>query len=258
MSKTNQLYEFAFIPNINDQLIDLAENMAMTEVWSYRYKANSGPIPILYNYIFYTFDRLKEQQKIAISGDWSCFNTGLVTPNQEEIYALFQKNRIPDKQPWIFKGFRCESHRELINFGELPDIATYFDDPSELLYDPRLDLRPRYDHIINDHPSERFPDPYKNVDDANTRHQLRNILQGAIDHAKRRIRRNYKTAVPQFFQGRIQLLVPLCLTSQSEADLALVVEKTGNTYTASTCLTLDMAYNNARLIARPDNEWLAP
>lgn len=58
-----------------------------------------------------------------------------------------------------------------------------------------------------------------------------------------------------FFQ-QIQLLLPLCLTSKTDADLALVVERGNNVYRASTCLTLDMAINNARLIAKPDDEWL--
>lgn len=82
------------------------------------------------------------------------------------------------------------------------------------------------------------------------------LLEGTINDAKRRIRRNYKTAVPQYYKGKLQLLLPLCLTSKAVADLALVVEKVNNIYRASTCLTLDMAINNARLIAKPDDEWL--
>ncbi len=46
------------------------------------------------------------------------------------------------------------------------------------------------------------------------------------------------------------------LTSKASADLALVIEKENGVYRASTCLTLDMAINNARLIAKPDDEWL--
>jgi hypothetical protein len=56
----------------------------------------------------------------------------------------------------------------------------------------------------------------------------------------------------------MQLLLPLCLTDFSKADLALVVEKFSDVYRASACLTLDMAYNNARQITRPDTEWLKP
>jgi hypothetical protein len=42
------------------------------------------------------------------------------------------------------------------------------------------------------------------------------------------------------------------------ADLALSVDRVGDVYRAATVLTLDMAYNNARLIARPDRVWLEP
>ena len=83
---------------------------------------------------------------------------------------------------------------------------------------------------------------------------------------KKRVYRNYKTAIPQYFRegggeaGKLQLLLPICLQNPSVADLALTVEKTeqGDAYRGSIILTLDMAYNNARLLARPDTEWLQP
>ena len=56
----------------------------------------------------------------------------------------------------------------------------------------------------------------------------------------------------------IQLLLPLCLNQPDRADLALVVDKVGNSYRGNTVLTLDMAYRNARLITRPDSDWLRP
>ena len=41
-------------------------------------------------------------------------------------------------------------------------------------------------------------------------------------------------------------------------DLALACEKKedGSCYLGRTCLTMEMAYNNARLIAKPESEWL--
>ena len=86
------------------------------------------------------------------------------------------------------------------------------------------------------------------------------LFDGAVKRAKHMIDANYKTAVPQYYKGRIQLLIPICLVSESVPDLALVVSKNvaGNHYLGHTCLTLDMAYNNARLIARPDSAWLKP
>ncbi len=53
-------------------------------------------------------------------------------------------------------------------------------------------------------------------------------------------------------------MLPLCLGKPNEASLAIVVEDMGAYYRAATCLTLSMAYNNARLLARPDRDWLKP
>lgn len=87
---------------------------------------------------------------------------------------------------------------------------------------------------------------------------LQGSIESAVNAAKRRVKRNYKTAIPQYNRGRVQLLLPLCITSRDKADLALVVSRENQVYRGETVLTLDMAYNNARLLARPDREWLDP
>uniref|UniRef100_UPI00386DD29D DUF3825 domain-containing protein n=1 Tax=Ruminococcus sp. TaxID=41978 RepID=UPI00386DD29D len=71
---------------------------------------------------------------------------------------------------------------------------------------------------------------------------------------------NYKTAIPIYYPrvNNISLLLPLCLTNNdNKADVALVIQKldTGN-YQGQTILTLDMAYQDARQICRPNSEWL--
>jgi Domain of unknown function (DUF3825) len=140
-----------------------------------------------------------------------------------------------------------------MKFPKLPESANYFENPSDLIYDARIDLRVNIDHIIEDN-MDRFPQ--KMVDMGS--YQLGLLLAGTIEDSKERVKRNYKTAVPQYFKGKIQLLLPLCLHTKSKADLALAVGKENDVYRASTCLTLDMAINNARLIAKPDDEWLKP
>jgi hypothetical protein len=87
---------------------------------------------------------------------------------------------------------------------------------------------------------------------------VQTFLKGAIDNAIQRVRRNHTTASPQYYQGKVQLLLPMYLREPSKADMALVIANYGEFYRASTCLTLDMAYNNARLLARPDPDWLQP
>lgn len=41
---------------------------------------------------------------------------------------------------------------------------------------------------------------------------LRRAFEGAVVGGRRRAAANYTLAVPQFYGGRIQLLLPLCLT----------------------------------------------
>ena len=252
MSVYSELYDFAWFSDFHNSIKEL-KDLAMNEDWDYKLTP-TGKLPILSNYIYHTFSKIKEEDKIEMCNDFCIFNTGLVTENQEEIYGYLVKNKKPDTTiPWFFRGWRKASDRDLVKFSKLPDAANYFNDPSELIYDTNLELRINIDHIIQDNKS-RFPDSLKMMDN----YQLGNILQGTIGDAKKRIKRNYKTAIPQFFKGKLQLLIPLCLLSKAKADLALVIDKENDTYRASTCLTLDMAINNARLIAKPDDEWLKP
>jgi hypothetical protein len=192
---------------------------------------------------------------------YAVFNTGLLTPHYERIFGFFvAQDRADLPQPWFLPGFFRESDYRLVRFSRLPERATYFDEPADLLYDPRLDFRPQYEHIVVDR-LERFPEHLQ-------RDERRRVeaLRQAIQHAVFRVEQNYKTAIPQYYwpsrdpadPGKLQLLLPLCLEDVSRADLALSVDKVGSVYRASTVLTLDMAYSNARLIARPDKEWLEP
>jgi hypothetical protein len=122
-----------------------------------------------------------------------------------------------------------------------------------LVLDIRKDLRVNVEHIIEEN-RERIPEPYRSMEDFT----LQQLLKGAIDNARERVRRSYKTAIPQFYKGQVQLLLPLCFKDPQRAELALVVERHQTFYRAATCLSLDMAYNNARQLARPDRDWLKP
>lgn len=53
-----------------------------------------------------------------------------------------------------------------------------------------------------------------------------------IEAMKKKVSANYKIAVHQYFNGKIQLLLPLCLVDPDVPDLALVVTKNqaGNYY----------------------------
>lgn len=84
------------------------------------------------------------------------------------------------------------------------------------------------------------------------------LFNGALDMMKKKVSANYRIAIPQYYNKTIQLLLPLCLLDQEIPDTALVVSKdpSGTFYQGHTCLTLEMAYSNARLIAKPESNWL--
>jgi hypothetical protein len=252
-----ELFEFAYFTKYHQNIEDLA-NIADKEEWDF-----GNPVQkrysILKSYLEYTFRRLKLEKKIAYTDDkkHACFNTGLVTKNLEEIFAFFEINKNTNKQPYFFRAFHKKSHNELlIRFGEnLPDTANYFENPADLIFNPRCELVPDLDHIIQDN-RHRFPNFLKYQPES----ELRMRLQGAIDEIKKRVRTNYKLAIPQYHNNRIQLLLPLYLTpGSSTPDLALAVYRINEkTYAARTCLTIEMAYNNARLIVKPQSDWLKP
>ena len=251
----DSFYEFAFMPRFEKHLDALAE-LAEPEEWDYKYTHTDKKKPILNNYLKYTYKRIAEEKKIVVTSNesHSCWNTGLVTPHQESIFILFEKNLFDDRTTyWHFSGFARKGERNVSKFSTLPDVAHYFDDPSSLVFDTRKELRANIEHIIADN-KERFPEDVKTMNDFG----IQNLVKGAIDSAIERVKRNYKTAIPQYFHSSIQLLLPLCLMDAQKADLALAIEKFPGFYRAATCLTLDMAYNNARQLARPDRDWLVP
>jgi hypothetical protein len=264
---TDNLFDFAWMPArspdvppnkaYESRLKELADR-AQPERWSFDAE---HPFVILGNYLRYTFKRLLQEGKIEDGIDPSgtkvaAFNTGLFTPNYEAIYAFFEANRDQTRQPWVLKDFVVESDRRL-SFLAKPRSARYFDKPGELIYDPDRELIPNLDHILDEN-VDRYP-----ADLQNNTHRRRMMLQGAVTEAGKRAQMNYKVAIPQFYfghegaePGRIQLLLPLCFENPTRADLALVVEREERAYRAFTVLSLDRAYNNARLIARPESDWL--
>ncbi len=261
----NALDKFAYLGNWIDAIIELSD-LAQPEEWDYL-DEKTGDYPVLDSYVHQTFIQLQKEDKIEYAeqngvATYAAFNTGLVTPKQEEIFAYFEINRPPsptysylnlDSQKWKFLKFDRESDRTMTHFINRPKLANYFSSPTDLIYDVNRRLIPDFEHIVDDR-EDRFPESFKALSDD----QIMERLRSAIESAIKRIKRNYKTAIPQFYNGGIQLLLPLCLEKPEKADLALVVARENEIYRANTILPLDWAYNNARLLAKPDREWLNP
>jgi hypothetical protein len=239
----------------------LAEK-ARKEDWDFQraeFKRPGVTVPIIASYLNYTFIRLQQQDKIKFSPDGSkaCINTGLQTPEGKDLFATFYRNTNAverDQPDWTLFGYFDAYSDKVGDFEPLPDIATYVDDPSELIFDHRLELEVDYKHILTDN-KDRLPI----VLQGNTA-LARNAVEGAIRQLKERLKRNYKLAVPHWYNEHIQLLLPLSITDDSAADVALVAEKDAlrKKYMVRTLLTMDMAYLDARIICAPDREWLNP
>lgn len=85
-------------------------------------------------------------------------------------------------------------------------------------------------------------------------------FRNAVRKAVMRVSWNYRTAIPIYFPTRekMSILLPLSFLSDGKADVALVVERNdvaGN-YSAPTILSLATAYANARLVCKPESDWL--
>lgn len=212
---------------------------AASEKWSNSTYTNDG---ILKNYIAKTHERIVAEKKLAIGKNYAVFNTGLFTEYDEVIYA-YQKNSTIQ----FYNGYDLN----LLGVKERPERADYFKKPELLLFDWHYPIDIQYQHILEDEENRsRLPAEFFK------RGNVVSNLSGSIETMKKKVSANYRLAVPQFYKGRIQLLLPLCLLSDKKPDVAIVVTKKDTCYQGHTCLSLDMAYNNARLIAKPEATWL--
>ena len=266
-----RLKDWAFLGSyefFTNKLRLLAINELSPEKWSYAGKDDFG---ILRNYLYVTFEKLlternnvadvEKQCCIYMDDKVSCFNTGLFDKHWQAIYFYCIKNDFPNKQEWKFTSFY---NGYTIQYEDIKSAcvdslrrASYFEDPSALIYDIRLDIELQWRHILEDEENFlRIPEQLR----AMGKDFCRNCIMGSVQSLKKRIEANYKTVIPQWYKERIQLLAPLYLTNAEKPDLALVLSLSDDKskYYGHTCLTTEMAYNNARLIARPDSEWLVP
>jgi len=272
------LQRFAYLGREEEMVKDL-KGKALDEDWDYRNTASNKESPILYNYLQFTFAKLRDedrglppdQRKIRVLPDLTtplaAFNTGLVDEKYKSIYALFEANEAGRTQRWRYRAFCVagEGHGKVLAryFNPLPKPAAYFHSTSELLYDPDLPLHPDYSHILT-HNRDRLPqeilDQIHGLDESKAIRRLTSDLDAAIEVAKKRAQWNYKTAIPHYFPSfkRIELLLPLCLVEDNRVDVALSVQRLETAYLANTILRLDWAYKSARLVCRPDSDWLAP
>ena len=238
----------------------------------FKKKYPNTSVPKLKNYLNYTFKRLLDlEQKtpgryffLSKGGDWVSFNTGLHNNHGADLLAIFEKFKprvgavlkaVPD---YVFKGCYAPNDRHYRDrFGtDVPDIAWYASDSRDFVFDTSYRLeRDVFDHLF-DRAKERAGLP--NASDE----VVRNYLRGALENLVPKIRRNYKVAIPVYYveEKRMQLLLPFISASNSNDVSCFLVERDDElkSYQLKTIFDLDQAYFSARLITRPDKDWLNP
>ncbi len=250
-----ELFHYAYFMDFENSVRALAV-IAAHEDWCFT--SENKNYSILKAFVEHTFRRIKHENKIAESScrKFFAFDTGLFTENSEEIYAVFTLHKNPpdaNLNQRFFKAFMKRSDVDFIQkFAETPRRANYFSDLSAFIFDHTRPVEVNYDHIIDENIG-RLPQQFHG-----NKVVLSNMLSGAIEKSKKLATVDYKIAVPQYHNHRIQLLLPLFILGGNNPDVALVLDPIQESYRASTILTLRMAYNNARLIVKPNSYWLSP
>lgn len=258
----HDLFTFAFCGNretvFEDVHLKHLSEIADEEKWTSN--NNDGhDFDILFYYIIKTFEIISKQNSIRYDSNslFAVFNTGLMTPNGEDIYGYFEPNNRPGAQSWYFKGFAPESDRVFSRFVfDKPPVAKYDNNVEEFHFDSSASIEFNGDHIFDDHwdNDDRFPAEIKNLG----KPLAVASIKSAFDVTKKKILRNPRLAVPQYYIGKIMFLLPIKVeTISGPVTMALAVEKTLNgSYRANTIFDLESAYKKARLITKPESNWL--
>lgn len=245
------IYNYMYWQDYDAQIQELADK-ALPEKWNLEGRNDNN---ILKNYLRYTFNKLQEEGKIIETDTYCIFNTGLFSHYYEPIYVYGELNlrEGENTSKWYFKGFKDTYELGSMDIeSDFPERADYFSDPKRLVFNWHYKININYKHILDNlNTSQRLPDCVKNSENP------LDTLKGAIDTAIQKVTANYKLAVPTYYQNKIQLLVPLYFEKSTTPSVALTLDlKKNGYYQASTCLTMEMAYIDARLIAKPESNWL--
>jgi hypothetical protein len=159
---------------------------------------------------------------------------------------------------WVYKGCTTSNDRRYRPvFGtRVPKIAWYSRDSRDYVFDTSYDLdKEAFDHLF-ERAKERAGLPKASEE------VVRNYLRGAIENLIPKITRNYKIAIPVYYveERRMQLLLPFVSATDSNDVSCFLVERedANHCYRLKTIFDLDQAYFSARLITRPDKDWLNP
>lgn len=258
---------------------------AIRENWGTSANPDDLPYPILRSYIKHILKKIKTDEPTKLvknkKEDMVLFNTNLFDDKFNEIYIVGALDKGYIKNPNIVGditdlqkvGFVVEKHH-VERSVPLVEAPTFFEHLEDIVYQKNWPIKQgaELDHVI-----ERCKD--KNRIKKEVYKDLPKIawsmmLKTAINFAVKVAKSNYKFIVPQYRfideaddpsekgkGNRPQLLMPIYLhcdiSQKPDGVLVLDIDKEQGEYYPKTILTIDQVYQNARLIAKPSEEWLS-
>ena len=152
---------------------------------------------------------------------------------------------------WYFRGFCDELSPWLKYIEPLPEQPIYPVAQQGLNFNPEWPIRVNVEHILGDEENlDRLPAKIRKAKN------LPLLLETAVELARRKVVVEPGLVSAQGYMGRVQYLLPIYLTKMDKPDLAMTLTVMDGYYLGNTCLTLEMAYLNARAIAKPVTPWL--
>ncbi len=247
-----RLYQFAFIGTPEQQVkhFERIAETAVQEDWGPNYS-------YLQSYCYLNFEIAYAQNLLYIDAEqrFAVWRIGhLVTDDGTPIYALFFENSLQERQPFKLVSILA-THNLVINYrperngrAERIHIATPPAPPKYQIpaYQPQYRIEYNWEHYFREH-RLRMEECLPNIPE-----RLRYLgVFGAVELAHRL---HHLNAIPQFYNGNYQYLLPLYIThahinKRPDIVAALREDRDRGVYTVPTLLLPEMAYANARAIA---------
>lgn len=267
VSPLREFVQFAVIGSWERMLGTLA-TMAAPEHWNFTGEGVGGPsrYGILREYLTVTFHRAVAQDRVvtAANGSLAAFDTGLLTPFAEDVYAVFSPNA--GDIPWKLDGFTTAGSGELgtrlvAMLPELPQPASYLERVEDVVCQPGrmliLDTEALLGEQVGRLPRAFLADQL--ADSSEASRQLRDgmgagevrlgrsacrelaraikadpglyrrmarALQDATVLSLRLAQASYRAAAPAYdpATNTMRLLLPLCLVDDGVTDCAVSLE----------------------------------
>ena len=254
-------------------LEDLAIN-SQPEDWVFQHKPAKIQYPILKSYIENIFIVLKHESELGMenrlvySKDRThlLFNTNLLDRYAHEIWIILDVKKMNNGKEMLLNPKRVKSERELsfIGFerGACPNPPSFFKHKEEAHYQKDWEIAYNYDtyeHIIQER-QYRFAEEYRQLSSEELAGKLDEAIRFGVEMAKR----NDHFVLPMYRpqKQQVQMLMPIYLNrlAGGNPDFALVLslDKENRYYLPETILSLEDAYQDARLISILDGMWLTP